>query len=262
MNRHAITGGLAGLTLGLILALSSSRGSTEPFQPGMSWAVIATAAGQPGDLGRREAMENLNRGGYSMLQVDVSEAPLAYLELPEADLREANLARCDLQEANLREAGLWGANLSHACLSQADLTWANLCWTDLSGTDFGGAILDNAALIDVEAVGADFQVAQLNQVFLGRSDLEGARFDYASLEGARIHETNFRWASLRCADLANLEGWETIGSVEGLNIEGVRNAPAGFVEWALERGAVSLPPDEWEALRDEVSSPRSGVAAR
>lgn len=37
-----------------------------------------------------------------------------------------------------------------------------------------------------------------------------------------------------------LEGiqWGDLRSVKGANVEGVKNAPAGFVEWAVGHGAV------------------------
>jgi hypothetical protein len=33
--------------------------------------------------------------------------------------------------------------------------------------------------------------------------------------------------------------WKKIKSLKGASIQGVRNAPAGFVEWAAQQGAVT-----------------------
>jgi hypothetical protein len=45
-------------------------------------------------------------------------------------------------------------------------------------------------------------------------------------------------ADLRFADLKGAR-WEKIEKIEAANVYGVRNAPAGFVEWALQHKAVS-----------------------
>jgi hypothetical protein len=50
-------------------------------------------------------------------------------------------------------------------------------------------------------------------------------------------------ASLADADLRNadLEGikWGQLGSVKGLNVYGVKDAPAGFVDYVMGHGGVS-----------------------
>ena len=51
-------------------------------------------------------------------------------------------------------------------------------------------------------------------------------------------------ASLDAADLGNADlsaiGWQQIKSVKKTNLAGVKNAPEGFLTWALRNGAVQL----------------------
>ena len=47
-----------------------------------------------------------------------------------------------------------------------------------------------------------------------------------------------RGADLRQADLKGVR-WQNIKAIEQANVYGVRNAPAGFLEWALQHHAIS-----------------------
>jgi hypothetical protein len=49
---------------------------------------------------------------------------------------------------------------------------------------------------------------------------------------------NFTKSNLRNADLKGVI-WQKIQAVDKANIFGVRNAPEGFVGWALEHKAIS-----------------------
>ena len=55
------------------------------------------------------------------------------------------------------------------------------------------------------------------------------------MEGAKLDG-----ADLRGADLKGLS-WQNIHSISGANIAGVRNAPAGFSQWAMQHGAIEDP---------------------
>jgi uncharacterized protein YjbI with pentapeptide repeats len=118
------------------------------------------------------------------------------------------IAEADLFDASLVDADLVGANAQYAYMLWADLTGANL------------------------------EGASLHGAYLGR----------AKLNGARVHRADFSGASVMWADLSDLECWEKIADVTGLNVFEVKNPPEGFVEWALEHGAVSIPHKEWKAM--------------
>jgi Pentapeptide repeats (8 copies) len=118
-------------------------------------------------------------------------------------LPRANLLRCDLHAADLRESNFESSNLAYANLQSA-----NLRHTGLHGSNLMAANLEDADLVD------------------------------ADLSGADLTEVNLTNADLRNADLKGVI-WQKIQAVEKANIFGVRNAPEGFVGWALEHKAIS-----------------------
>jgi pentapeptide repeat protein len=111
--------------------------------------------------------------------------------------------------------------------------------------------VNNAYLQNVQLPGA-----KLNRGFFSRADMRGANLMNADLSESVMHFTNLRGADLSHANLdsvdfedadlggANLEGivnWQTIASVKRTNVGGVKNAPAGFVDWAKKNGADEEP---------------------
>lgn len=65
------------------------------------------------------------------------------------------------------------------------------------------------------------------------ADLSEADLAQASLEGTDLRNTNLR----------NLY-WRDIKSLKMANIYGVKNAPEGFVAWAVKNGAVQIESDD------------------
>ena len=145
-------------------------------------------------------------------KLGVLEAHWAWLENP-ANGHQANLSGLTLNEARLANA-----NLRRAILMGATFLDANLAQADLSDTNLEGADLQRANL-----AGAD----------LGDSDLNGVDLTGSNLDGADLSNSD-----LRDADLSRIR-WQKIRSVEAANIYGIRNAPPGFVEWAMRNRAVS-----------------------
>lgn len=131
------------------------------------------------------------------------EAPVAFLQGVRLD--GANLLRCNLEAADLRD--------SH--LAATEFAWANLKSANFRSGDLHGAHLQNADLQDADLVGAN----------LAGTDLTGADLDHADL---------------RNTDLAGAI-WRNIKSIQGANIYGVRNPPDGFLPWAIQHGAQSVP---------------------
>lgn len=121
------------------------------------------------------------------------------------------------------DVSLAGVKLDGAWLEKAQLDDAQLREASFENANLSGASLR----------GADLQDANLTRVTLVAADLRGA-----SLRGALLREALLSTADLRDADLHGLQGWESITSLTYTNIQGVRNPPSGFREWALERGAI------------------------
>lgn len=125
-----------------------------------------------------------------------------------------------LQGIHLRRANLLRANFSEADLRNSDLSDCNFTLADLSSANFRGARLDRAIL---------------SQTDLRNADLNGSSLVGADLSGAVLDDVD-----LRSTDLANIH-WNQLKSIARANIAAVRNAPPGFLEWAMKNGAVTQP---------------------
>jgi hypothetical protein len=118
-----------------------------------------------------------------------------------------------LQELNADKVPLVGVDASAAFLQGIHLEHANLLRADLSAADLRG------------------------------SALASAHFDYANLHfgtklaGAKLDGADLSSADLRDADLESI-AWQQIAAIQSANIAGIKNAPAGFREWALKNGAI------------------------
>lgn len=149
-----------------------------------AWQTITSAAGEPGNGGRKEAIEFLNsrpfrfpwfcregrdypdciyrqmRGRLGNLDVSIKgeydkKAPgrwayLARLQARDANLREADLQGANLRQANLQGASLWKANLQDSVLREANLQGANFWKARLQNADLLGANLKDAKLSETE----------------------------------------------------------------------------------------------------------------
>jgi len=75
----------------------------------------------------------------------------------------------------------------------------------------------------------------------------------ADLTGANLSGADFEGANLAKADLRNSDvrktKWQKIEGIKLANGFGIKNAPADFLNWAIENGAISTESDtEWQAL--------------
>jgi len=155
-----------------------------------------------------------------------------------AEGKGGNGGRIDaLQELNADGVQLVGVDLSMAFLQgirlkNVNLTRANLAGADARNAEMMGANLENASLRSANFRGAKMRGASLRGSVLDEADFTGADLRNVDLTGANLEEAELAGA--------NLEGvrWGQMGSVKRMNVYGVKNAPAGFVEWALGRGAV------------------------
>jgi hypothetical protein len=163
-----------------------------------AWQVINTAAGKGGNGGRIDALQELNNDRVSLIGVEADGAYLQGLKLEGAQARRASFEGADLR----------GSDFQRACLQDADLHFANLRGADLRNCLLAGSRLDDTDLTGADLTGVDLSGAMLN--------------------GADLSQAN----------LGNLKNWQAIKSIAKANIMGVRDAPAGFVEWARKNGAV------------------------
>jgi Pentapeptide repeats (8 copies) len=143
-----------------------------------------------------------------------------------------------VEELNADGVSLVGVNLSSAFLMGVQLPKAKLARANLDGADARAADLTGAAITDASLRSANLRGAKLEGV-----SFAGSALGDVDLNGADLKNVDLSGASLENADLqnSNWEGarWNTIQTLKGANIFGVKNAPSGFVDWALAHGAVS-----------------------
>jgi hypothetical protein len=142
-----------------------------------------------------------------------------------------------LQELNEDKIPLVGVDVSSAFLQGIRLEHANLLRADMSGADLRGSNFTDANLTFADIHDANFRGAILENTLLSSADLKGADLVGSSLKGADLSQVDLTGADLRSSDLAFAK-WRQIRSVKGANIAGVKDAPEGFVQWALANGAV------------------------
>lgn len=145
-------------------------------------------------------------------------------------LQELNADKVPLVGVDVSSAFLQGLNLKKANLLRSDFSSADLRNSNLAGVDFTLANLNTANLR-----GASLDRAKCVQTDLRDADLAGSSLVGADLSGASLDD-----ADLRGADLKGVE-WRHVKGIKGANVAGARNAPAGFVEWALRNGAIEQP---------------------
>jgi hypothetical protein len=142
-------------------------------------------------------------------------------------LQELNDDKIKLVGVDASSAFLQGIHLEHADLLRADLSAA-----DLRGSDFRFADLTFA---DLHA--ANFRGSNLENASLSNADLKDADLVGANLGGAKLDSVDLTAADLRSANLKDVQ-WKEIRSIKTANIAGVKAAPDGFIQWALQNGAV------------------------
>ncbi len=146
-----------------------------------------------------------------------------------------------LQELNHDKVPLVGVDVSGAFLRgvklrKAELLRANLSAVDARDGDFAGADFSFAEMQSGNFRDGKFGRAILRDADGSDGDFSGADFSEADLARADFSNADFRSADLRDAQ------WKEIKGVKGANIVGVKNAPEGFVAWALKNGAVQTAP--------------------
>jgi Pentapeptide repeats (8 copies) len=205
--------GTLGIVFGVIFYFAGAKDRREQKHY-QAWQVINTAQGKGGSGGRIDALQDLDADGVPLVGVDLSDAFLQEIRLPNADLRRANLGSADLRNADL---------------SKADLEYASM-----DTTNFRGAVLRNALM---------GSLTDLTNADLNGADLSGVDFNHDQ-SGADFKHVVLDFADLRNTNLAGITNWNSIQSIKLANILGCKNAPAGFVDWALGKGAVQVASDE------------------
>ena len=107
--------------------------------------------------------------------------------------------------------------------------------SDLRESTFRASDLEFASLVS-----ANLRHSDLRKVNFRLADLEDTDLVGANLAGADLSEANLKNADLREADLSGVV-WRNIKAIDSANVYGVKNAPEGFLPWAMQKGAISKP---------------------
>ena len=147
-----------------------------------------------------------------------------------------------LQELNADRIALVGVDVSGAFLQGIQLHGARLSRCNFAGTDLRNSDFDSADMSNANLRGANFRESALRGVQFEDADLTDADLWGADLWGANLSRAILEKADLRRTNLANLK-WSGVRELKGANIFGVKNAPEGFIAYALKHGAVQVEAD-------------------
>jgi len=153
-----------------------------------------------------------------------------------------------LEELHADGVPLVGVDVSGAFLQDIDLSRANLLRANFRAADVRGGNLDGAQMQYVDLASANFRDANLRNADLRNATLQDADLTGANLSEADLEGANLAKADLRSSDFRNTK-WQKIEGIKLANVFGIKNAPADFLSWAIQNGAVSTESDtEWQAL--------------
>jgi len=157
--------------------------------------------------------------------------------------RGGNGGRIDaLQELNADRIPLVGVDLSGAFLQGIHLQSAHLSRSNLSAADLRDSDLTSADVSDANLRSANCRQCILRNVDLERADLTDSDLLSVDLTGADISGAILANTDLRNANLSSLK-WRDSPNLKNANIFGVKNAPEGFIAYALKQGAVQIEAD-------------------
>lgn len=146
-----------------------------------------------------------------------------------------------LQELNHDHVPLVGVDVSGAFLRGVNLEKAELLRSNFSAADARDGDFSEADLSFAAMRSGNFRAGRFVKTRLGGADCADTDFSEADLAGADLANADFTDADLHAANLADAQ-WRSLKSVTRANIYGVKNAPDGFVTWALQHGAVQTAP--------------------
>jgi len=146
-----------------------------------------------------------------------------------------------LQELNADHVQLVGVDVSGAFLRGVKLRKAELLRANFSAADARDGEFSEADLSFAEMQSGNFRNGKFEGAILRDADASDGDFSGADFSGADLSRANLSNADLHDADLRNAQ-WKGITSVKMANIYAVKNAPEGFVAWALKNGAVQTQP--------------------
>ncbi len=147
-----------------------------------------------------------------------------------------------LEELNADGIALVGVDVSGAFLQGIQLPKAKLLRANFAAADVRGGNFASADLSYSDLHSANFRDAKFSSSVLYGADIGDADLTGADLSGADLSNATLENCDLRNTELKGFR-WQQIKNVHAANIFGVRNAPEGFIHWALQNGAIESEAD-------------------
>jgi uncharacterized protein YjbI with pentapeptide repeats len=107
----------------------------------------------------------------------------------------------------------------------------------LVGVDVSGAFLQDIDLSRANLLRANFRAADVRG-----GNFSGAQMQYVGLASAYFRDADLRNADLRNSDFRKTK-WQKIEGIKLANVFGIKNASPGFLNWAIQNGAISTESD-------------------
>jgi Pentapeptide repeats (9 copies) len=153
-----------------------------------------------------------------------------------------------LEELNADRVPLVGVDVSGAFLQGIQLQKAHLARSNFSAADARNSSFRSSHFTDSDLHFANFRQGDFYSALFTECDMDDTDFS-----GADLTEADLTGATLDRADLSNstLRGihWQGIKSIRMANVYGVKDAPDGFVAWALQKGAVETESGDSDSLQ-------------
>ena len=147
-----------------------------------------------------------------------------------------------LQELNADHVDLVGVDVSGAFLQGIRLSGAKLVRSNFSAADSRNGDFRYADFTDANLSSGNFRESNFYKAWLRGAQVNDADLFGADLTEADLAGANLANADIRDANLSNIR-WREIANLKMANIHGVKNAPDGFVSWAVKNGAVTTEPN-------------------
>ncbi len=148
-----------------------------------------------------------------------------------------------LQELNADRVPLIGVDVSGAFLQGIRMGGARLLRSNFSAVDARNGAFRLSDFTDADLRSSNFRQSDFYDARFVRCDMDDADFWGADLTEADLAQASLERTDLRNTNLRNLH-WRDIRSLKMANIYGVKNAPEGFVAWAVKKGAVEIESDD------------------
>jgi len=142
-----------------------------------------------------------------------------------------------LEELNADGVALVGVDVDGAFLQGVHLKKAGMARANLNAVDARDSHFELSDLSYANLTSANFRHGDFSRANLEHADLGDAYLVGATLAGAKLGGANLKSADLTNCDLSGVV-WQGIESMQSANVFSVRNAPAGFLDWARAHGAV------------------------